>query len=337
MSNRGTTGLVLFLFLSSISSSAGSFSSAPSSFGASPFRSSSSSFGAGSADASSSSSRFSFRVFVSTARQKVSSSGGGGATVAAVTAAMARPGNAATRPSTAPVAASTASTHPSSSPAKTTTRGLDVDVAFSSSSSSVSRVARASRAVLASPVARSALSTSSSSKRATQTHVAACSSSTVSATGRYIFVPSTMPSRASLRRSRATALSAASSTTPERILSIIRKGWGSLWTPAVGSAVTAASRRRPMATRQETAPRASQRAVHAERRWRASPSPACALARTPERGNRGGCDKRPREGDASGSLCPSRAPRDRVCPRVWSNARARVVGPKPALRSRQTS
>lgn len=42
-----------------------------------------------------------------------------------------------------------------------------------------------------------------------------------------------------------------------------------------------------------------------------------ARSSTSECLNRGGCDKRLREGDASSTLCPSRAPCDRVCLRVW--------------------
>ena len=46
-----------------------------------------------------------------------------------------------------------------------------------------------------------------------------------------------------------------------------------------------------------------------------SPSGACALARAPERANRGGCDNDdPREGSLRGSLCPSRAPRGAASP-----------------------
>ena len=67
--------------------------------------------------------------------------------------------------------------------------------------------------------------------------------------GQRTCVPSTMPWAARRRRSRSRARLVASSMMPERSLSIMRKGWGSLHTPAAGSVAATRARSLPIAPR----------------------------------------------------------------------------------------
>ena len=67
--------------------------------------------------------------------------------------------------------------------------------------------------------------------------------------GQRTCVPSTMPWAARRCRSRSRARFVASSMMPERSLSIMRKGWGSLHTPAAGSVAATRARSLPIAPR----------------------------------------------------------------------------------------